>query len=314
MQARVIAAANKLGYVPNSAAKSLKTNSSHTIGIVLSDISNPDYIFITRTIEDIVACEDYSLILCSTGDQSKRELNYLQMLLSKNVDGLILNTTGLNNDFVVKLSAKMPMLLLNRNILNDSFRGDFITTDSYKGIYQLTKQLLAMGHRRIYVIQGPSQLTNNAERFRAFQDAMAENGLSVDESYPYLYSGEFTRETGVKAIRHLSTLVQQPTAVMTLSNVTMLGVLHELINGPFHVRIPEELTLASYDSLPNIELLSIRPITAQFDNSAIGQRCAYSILERIKTPSLQNRTFTFEPTIMPGNALGFPQSDPLPYE
>lgn len=309
MQERVIAAANKLGYVPNSVAKSLKTNSTHTIGVVLSDISNPDYISITRTIEDVVGKEDYSLIMCSTGNQKNRELNYLQMLFSKNIDALILNTTELNNDFVLKMSERIPILLLNRPINDSAFKGDFITTDSYMGTYMLTKQLLSLGHRRIYVIQGPPQLTNNKERFQAFLDAMQEAGNPVDKDYPYIYTGEFTPQSGVEAVKKLWEMDPLPTAILTLSNMSMLGVLREIRRGPYNIQIPEDISLATYDSLPNMELLSIRPTTAQFDNVAIGLKCARTILERIKDPTLLNRKFLFEPTIISGNSVGLPRPE-----
>lgn len=307
MRERVLSTAEKLGYVPNSAAKTLKTNSTHTIGVMVSDISNPDYISIIRTMEDIVQARQYSLMLCSTGDRQDREQDCLQMLLSRNVDGLVLNTTELNNDLVIRMSQRIPTLLINRSIRDDRFRGDLITTNSYQGIYQLTRQLVSMGHRRIYAIQGPDHLSNSQERFRAFQDAMAqEAGITVDTGeYPYLFSGAYSRQTGAEAVRRMRSFAEPPTAVLSFSNIAMLGVLHELIAAG--IRIPEELTLASYDSLPDMELLSIRPLTAQFDNAAIGDRCARSLLERIEEPGLANRSFLFEPTLIFGNALGFPK-------
>ena len=94
---RVFTVANKLGYVPNSVAKSLKTNHTQTIGFMVSDITNSDYISIARIVEDIVRPRGYNLILCSTGNRREQELDYLKMLFSKSIDGLILNTTGFNN-------------------------------------------------------------------------------------------------------------------------------------------------------------------------------------------------------------------------
>jgi len=304
MQAKVVSAANKLNYIPNSAAKSLKTNSTHTIGVLLSDIANPDYISITRTVEDIVSDEGYNLIMCSTGDQKKRELGYLQMLFSKNVDGLILNTTELNDDYVLKMNARIPTVLLNRPIDSPEFRGDFLTTDGYLGTYLLVKQLLSLGHRRIYVIQGPPHLVNNKERFQAFLDAMQETGYPVDANYPYIFTGDYTQQSGMAAAKKMMLLNPPPTAVITLSNLAMLGVLQEICCGSHNIRVPERLSLASYDSLPNMDLFSMRPTTAQFDNIAIGHQCAHSILERIKNPSLPNRKFVFEPTIVSGNTVG----------
>jgi hypothetical protein len=97
---------------------------------------------------------------------------------------------------------------------------------------------------------------------------------------------------------------RRPSAILSFSNIPMLGALHEIARSTFP-RIPEEISLASYDSIPNIELLSIRPVTARFDNTKIGKQCASAVLDRINDPTLPNRQFVFEPTIVPGNAASF---------
>lgn len=308
MQKRVIQTAKRLGYVPNATAKSLKTNSTHTIGILVSDISNPDYIAIVRTIEDTVSPYGYNLILCSTGDSMQREQNYLNMLYSRGIDGLILNTTDLNNDLVIQMCAHIPTVLLNRNICDNRFRGDYVSTDNYNGVYQLTNFLLSLGHHDIYVIAGPNRLSNNRERFRGFYDAMQAHGYATDTNYPYCYCGAYTQQTGVDAIREFMLMKRRPSAILSFSNIPMLGALHEIARSTFP-RIPEEISLASYDSIPNIELLSIRPVTARFDNTKIGKQCASAVLDRINDPTLPNRQFVFEPTIVPGNAASFFQPE-----
>lgn len=314
MQERVFQTARQLGYVPNATAKSLKTNSTNTIGVLVSDISNPDYISIVRTIEDIVSPYGYSLILCSTGDSQQRELNYLNMLYSRGVDGLILNTTEQNNDLILKMCEHIPTVLLNRNIQDPRFHGDYIATDNYAGIYQLTNFLLSLGHRDIYIVKGPSHLRNNHERFQGFCAAMQEMGYQVDDDYPFSFSGDYAQQTGISAVRKILAMPQHPSAILTFSNITMLGVLSELSHSLLSRRIPEEVSLASYDSLPNLDLLSIRPVTAQFNNHDIGDKCAHAILERISDPALPNRKFIFKPVIVPGNAVGFAASNQLKKE
>lgn len=305
MRERVLATAEKLGYVPNSAAKSLKTSRSQIVGFLVSDITNHDYIRIAHTVENILRKKGYSLILCSTRNQRERELDYLQMLMSKNIDGLILNTTGFNNDFVLKMNERIPIVLLNRKIESPCFCGDFVATNSYLGCYRLTKKLISLGHRKIFVIRGSTHLNNSIERFRGFTDAMQEAGVSVDDSYPYLYIGEFTRESGINAVKKIQNMQDPPTAILSQDNMSMLGVLEELLRSNF--RIPEDISLATYDGIHDADLMSIRPMMALCDRTAIGEQAARSILERIKEPGLENREYIFQPWIVPGNALGFPQ-------
>lgn len=297
----ILTTAEKLGYIPNSAAKSLKTRHTQIIGYLVSDITNSDYISIARVVEDIVRPQGYNLLLCSTSNQRQQELDYLQMLLSKNIDGLLLNTTGLNDDFIATMNQRIPIVLLNRkvSISNSSFRGDYITTDSYQGSYQLTKYVLSLGHQRIFIIRGPLYLNNSADRYRGFVDAMAEAGFPIGKDYPYLHTDEYTRESGIAAVQKILHLSPPPTAIISHSNMPMLGVLEEL-----HRLRPNisKFFLASYDSLPNIDLMEKPPTTIRFDIKAFGSQAAQSILEHIRDPNLKYREFVFPPTLIPSSS------------
>lgn len=306
MRSRVLAAANKLGYVPNSAAKSLKTNSTYTIGFLVSDISNSYYISIARIVEDIVSQHNYNLILCSTGNRKERELDYLRMLMSRNVDGLILNTTGLNNDFILQMNEKTPIVLVNRRIMDPKFRGDLIDTNSYQGCYLLTKQLLSLGHKKIFVVRGPLHLSNSFERFQGFADAMKEAGIDVMKQYPYVYTGEFTQQSGIDAVRFLQQMEERPTAILSQNNMMTIGILEELKNT--QIRIPEDISLVSYDGVNNMDLMITRPTSARFDMQLLGQQVGQSILARIKDPELPSREFVFDPIIVNGNSLSIPNT------
>lgn len=297
--------ADELGYVPNSVAKSLKTSQTQTIGFVVGDISNPDYISIAHAVEEIVRKENYNLILCSTGNKQQQELDYLQMLLSKNIDGLILNTTGLNNTFIKKMNERIPIVLLNRKLDSCKIRGDYIGTNSYLGSYQLTKHLLSLGHQRIYVVRGPDRLDNSRDRFQAFLDAMQEYGYSVGNDYPYVYSTEYTRVDGMNAVKHMLSFDPLPSAIISHSNLPMLGILDELHRTS--LRIPQDISLAAYDALPNSHLMALRPTYSFCDTAAIGVQAAHSILEHIKNPSRSYHEYVFDPDIILGNAVAPPR-------
>ncbi len=295
---RVFTVANKLGYVPNSVAKSLKTNHTQTIGFMVSDITNSDYISIARIVEDIVRPRGYNLILCSTGNRREQELDYLKMLFSKSIDGLILNTTGFNNSYILKMNEKLPIVLLNRSISSPKFHGDFVSTNSYLGSYLLTQHLLALGHRRIFVVRGPLHLNNSVERFLGFADAMEQAGCPVGVNYPYVYCGEYTRENGINAVIKALSMDPLPTAIISHSNMPMLGILEELHRR--EVGAPK-LSLASYDDIPSLNLMKIQPTIAHFDTIALGRQVARSILEHIQNPQIEHREYIFDPCIVPGN-------------
>jgi len=308
MKQRVLKAAHELNYIPNTAAQSLKTNRSNTIGFVISDIYSDALITAARAAEGIIARENYNMILCSTENDPERERNYLEMLMSKNVDSIVLNTTGRNMDFVLEIDRQIPLVLFNRKIADHRFMGDLIDSNNYHGSYQLTKQLLALGHRRILLVRGPSYLSNAEERYEGFAAAMAEEGIDVSRDYPYIFSGEFCRETGAAAVDFLLSMEEPPTAVVS-QNVTMSEGILSRANAR-HINIPEDLSFVSYDGIPNAELMMVRPTSAVYDTAKMGEQIGRSVLERIKTPNLPSRSYIFDPLIVQGNSLAEP-SDTL---
>ena len=222
------------------------------------------------------------------------------------MDGLILNTTGHNDEFVLRMNRQVPIVLLNRQIQAEGFRGDLVDTNNYLGAYLLTKQLLALGHRKILVVRGPLHLSNSKERFQGFADAMAESGLTVNERYPYVYTGEFLMQSGIDAVDFFCDLDDRPTAILSLNNMLTVGILEQL--HARNIRVPEHVSLVSYDAINNVDLMMIRPTSAIFDTTAIGKLLGRTILERIRNPESENRKFVFDPTIIQGNSLSVPRS------
>lgn len=305
---QVLQATHELGYYPNSIARSLKTHSTNTIGFVVSDISNTYHISIARAVEDVLKQRDYNLIVCSTENKQERELGYLQLLISK-VDGLILNSTGKNNDFIADLNRKIPMVLVNRRLELPNFIGDLADSNNRLGTYELTRRLLAFGHHKIYVIKGSPTLSNARERYSGFKQAMNEYGYDVPESYPFQFDGDFTLESGRQAIENMFTLSNKPTAVLALNNMMAIGALETLQTK--HVRIPEQLSFANFDGIDHVELMSIRPALAYFDPSRIGTQVGKAILERIDDNTIANREFIFEPILSAGNSITIAPANPL---
>jgi len=305
---RVLKAKKDLDYFPNSVARSLKINSTHTIGFIVSDISNGYHITIARAVEDVIKNANYSLIMCSTENNKERELTYLELLLSKNIDALILNTTGFNDDFIVKrFNNNIPIILINRRLKAPGFIGDIADSNNISGTYLLAKQLLMLGHRRIFVIKGPSNLSNSQERYSGFKKAMSEFGVDVPEDYPFKFDGNFTLESGFHAVEYMCSLTIKPTAILSLNNMMTVGALKCLKSK--NINAPEDVSIAGYDGIDNFELMSVRPTFANFDPHKIGQQVGIAVLERISNNSIENREFIFDPTIITGNAVSIPTNN-----
>ncbi len=304
---RVLEKAAELGYVPNLIARSLKINVTKTIGFIMSDISNTYHITIAKAVEDVIKQEDYSLMVCSTDNKKERELSYLNLLWSKNVDALILNCTGKNNELIGLMNQSIPMVCVNRKLDISGFHGDVVDTNNFKGAYLLTRQLLQLGHRKIFVVNGTPGLSNSVERFEGFCSAMAEAGLPVTSSYPYQYTGNFRLESGYQAIEYMCEMSDKPTAVLCMNNMMSIGALKCLkAKG---INLPDDLSICSYDGIENMELMATRPSVACFNPYEIGTRVGNAILERITHPRQKNRQFIFEPAMIAGNTMSIPSDN-----
>ena len=301
---KVEAAVEELGYRQNLIARSLKTNSTNTIAFITSDISNPYMITVAKAVEDLIHVEKYNLLVCSTEGNPERELEHLKLQMGRNVDGLILNTTGLNCEFITEISTRIPVILIHRNCGNPGFVGDFVDSDNDEGVYQLTKHLISFGHRRIFVIKGKKYISSNQYRFNGFCRAMAEIGIDVDDSYPYQFDGNFTEESGYRAVEHLCGLAVRPTAVLGFNNTTTIGVLRGLMAN--NISVPEEMSIVSYNDIEYKELMTVRPTVHEINPREIGVIAGRALLERLGAGDLPNRDFILSGRLVPGNAVSVP--------
>lgn len=298
---KVLQAINKLNYYPNSVARSLKNNSTLTIGFLVSDISNGYFISVIRAVEDIINKENYNIIVCSTSDKKDEELVYLKLLMSKQVDGLVINTSGKNDEFITSLSKQTPIVLLNRKITQNGFKGDLIDSDNTQGAYALTKHLLSFGHYKIGVINGNLMVSTGGERFTGFKKAMQEVGIEVDDGYRYRYDGDFTMDSGYKGAAKLMESEDRPTAILSMNNAMTIGALKYFRNNG--INIPGDISVACYGNIDNIELMYTQPSIVTLNPVTIGHKIGEFMLERIKDDKLSNREFIYSPQLVPGNAV-----------
>ena len=300
---RVMRSVERLNYYPNSVARSLKFDSTLSIGLIVSDISNSFFSMISRSVEDVVMRERYDLVVCSTDNQREKELSYLQLLMSKKVDGLILNATGKNDAFIATISRALPVVLCGRRVASDDFQGDFVDSDNLSGAYALTRHLIELGHRKIAILNGQMVVSSARERLEGFRRAMAGLDIPADQHYRYYVEGNFTdAASGYRGAERLLGQDEPPTAIVAMNNELCVGALrycHE-----HGIRIPDQVSIASYGKIQNEDLLYVRPSYVVMDAAAIGTRIAELALERIRGKNqLNNREVLFSAELVKGNGV-----------
>lgn len=282
---RVRKAIKSLGYVPDSGAAGLKSKSRYIIGYLVSDISNYHFTAISRAVEDTIEINGYSLIACSNDSQKQRELNYLKVLLSHRVDGLIINTSGQNDRYIAEISGKLPVVLLYRRINSRRFTGDFVGSDNYSGGMMLAETLVTEGHRSIGLISGDPAINTFEERIRGFTDYLAREGIRMPKKN-ILY-GDYTEEGGYSMAKKIIGRKSGISAICVMNNAMVLGAYEYFRAGG--IAVPGDISVVSFGDVRNEKLLSVRPTFVSQYPKVIGNRAAELLLSRIKSPALASR-------------------------
>lgn len=303
VQQRVLDAIEHLQYYPNSIARSLKSESSKLLGMLVSDISNSYYTTLAKALEEEVRQEGYNIILCSTEADRERELEYLKLLASRKIDGLVLNSTGKNDDYVARLSRHIPVVLLHRRVEDPEFRGDFIDSSNRDGLRDMVKYLVHNGHNRIGVINGDLTVSVGRDRYEGFVQAMNAMGLALDDGYPYRYDANFSQDGGYLGAQHLLTLPDPPTAIITMNNVMTMGLLRYVRQKD--ICIPGQVSLLCYGNIENIDLLYVQPGYVTLDPSDLGRRAGEMLLDRMEGGVTTNRDYLFVPHFIKGHSVAF---------
>ena len=301
-QQRVQDAIQELNYFPNRAARELKSHASKTIAFLIADSTNEYYSQISQAIIQIIKEYGYTLFICNCFNDSEIEKNYLTMLYERNVDGIILNSCGRNDQFITQISKRIPIILIHRRINNPDFLGDFVDADFGNSTYEMTMQLIRNNHRKIGLISGPLSISSAFERFQNFRRAMKEIDIEVDSAYPYMVEGPHDSEFGYRAASLLLSRSDPPTAIIPCHNETCIGLLRYCRQN--RIPIPDRLSIASPCNVYLVDLFYVNPSRALPDTWGLGSRIGQMLLERIQTDQpIGNREVMFMPKIIDGNAI-----------
>ena len=253
------AAVKKLHYVPNEVARSLKTQHSRVIGVIIPELSNAFITSIISSMEDILRKHDYAVIVCDCRSDAKREKDAVEFLLHRRVDGLInmaTDTTGAH--LKAPLASGIPVLLIDRLI--ESLRGKVsaVIIDNVHAASQAVEKLTGLGHRQIGLVLGSPDLYTTNQRLTGYLNVLREAGIPPEDEY--IRYGDYTMDGGYQAVLDLLKLKNRPTALFVTNFEMTLGTMLALQHSG--VRVPEDLSVIGFDKLelfgeifPNLTLI-----------------------------------------------------------
>ena len=297
--ARVRRVIEQLGYVPDNIARGMRHRKSRAIGYIVSDIANVHFTVAAKYLQEYLAEEGYSLMLCSTGGDKDRELQHLRLMQAQQVDGLLINVTGKNDDYIVELSQDLPVVLLSRKIYDKAFKGDFVGSDAFQGAYDLGRYILSMGHRRIGLIRGPMEVSTGSERLSGFMAALGEDGVEMDEAM--IYPGNYYQESGWLGAETLLSNPEPPTVLVAMNNTMAFGVLAYLKKHAY--RVPEDVSCAAFGNMVNRDLLYVSPAAISEKPDQEGKLAGELLLRRIADLNVTPMTALVPGELFRGNSI-----------
>ena len=301
-RARVEAAIDTLGYVPNTLARGLRSKRTNTLALVMTDITNPFFTLIARGVEDAASASGYTVIYCNTDEALEEEEKYIKILVQKQVDGILLVPASGNAGPIHFLQTnEIPFVLIDRSLSDTSV--DLIRCNSEQGAYELISHLINVGHRGIITITGPRQVSTSQERASGYLRAMTEAAL---EDFMQVYYGSFTQASGYELTRQALALEPRPTAIFGANNFISIGVLKALRDAG--LRVPEDISIVGFDDLPESMLIDPVLTVAAQPAYEMGRQATGLLLNRISG----NNTGDFQEIVLPTQMILRASSGPPP--
>ncbi|OOQ59431.1 LacI family DNA-binding transcriptional regulator [Mucilaginibacter pedocola] len=286
--ARIMAAAEELNYRPNQIAKSLKTQKTHTIGLVVADINYRFSSGITRAIEAEAKRKNFTVILGSSNENAGKFDELVNVLVNRQVDGLILVPVENSEKTIVNLQRQeVPFVLVDRNF--PELRTNSIILDNYKAAYDSTSYLIEQGHKKIAFMNYDSTMANLIDRTRGYRQALEDNGITPSEKLMPLIRPLSYKSDIQKGITHLtSSKVACDAIFFATDRIAIYGLQH--LN-TLNLKVPEDVSVFSFDESEAFELFYCPVSHARQPLEKMGRLAVNALLELVNKNKITNQVY-----------------------
>jgi LacI family transcriptional regulator len=275
---RVVEAAERLGYRPNSVARSLRTRRSHTIGVLIPDLNNPLFPPIIRGIEDRLAEHGYVALIGNTDADPGKERLVFDQMRARHVDGFVLATATLNSPILAEAAeAELSVVLMNRIAQDYPFSS--VSVDNEQGVRAAVAHLVSLGHTRIGHIAGPQDISTGTTRLDGFREGMSSHGLAAAESQ-IVYASGYTVEEGLRCGRELLDGGGDLTAIVAANDMLAVGCYGAL--DELALRCPEDVSVIGFNDMRFVDRLRPPLSSVRFPHYQVGTEAARLLIERIE--------------------------------
>lgn len=289
---RVRSAVLELDYRPNRIAQSLRTRTTKTWGVVITDIQNPFYTSLVRGIEDVAREAGYSVMLCNSDEDLEKEAEYFEVLASARTAGVVLAPASVTETNIEAfLDHDIPVVAIDRRLM--SSKVDTVVVDNVEGARYGTAHLIQLGKRRVACITGSLQTTTGVERLEGYRVALEDDGLEIDDQLVRV--ADFKEAGGYAATLDLLRSPKPPDAIFVANNLMTLGAVEALRDEG--VGIPMDVAIVGFDDEPWAQF-SMPSITVVAQPTyELGTQAARLLLERLDGSQAEAREIVLSPVL-----------------
>lgn len=295
-QAHVLAVVERLGYRPNHAARTLRSQRSTTIGLIVSDIRNPFFTAISRAVEDVTHEAGYSVFLCNTDENVAKEQQYLKLMADENVAGVIYSPTRQSAEKLDPVQFPFPLVLIDREAPASDV--DMVLLDNVAAGETLARHLVENGYRRIFGIFGQASTTGSQRREGFLRGLRSEGIRPMGESFT-----EPRIQSGLAATLNALKSANPPDAIFTTNSLLTAGALTAIRE--CNLTIPDDVALVGFDETTWSTLVQPQITVIAQPTYEIGQTAAEMLLQRIENPKRSARKVILSGELLArGSSLG----------
>lgn len=286
-RAKVLSAAEEMGYRPNAAAASLKTGHTRTIGVIVPEMWSEYSIQVIRGIQSILYPNGIKVIIVDSNENPEQEKDNIIMMEKFMVDGIIVGLCSyLHNmdEFRRLQDESMPLVFFGR--IPHGLNVSQVLVDDYAKSFFIVEKLILSGRKRICHIHGPERVYNAVDRARGYRDALAKYGIPFDRSLQI--DGRIAIDDGARVVDELVASGTDFDAIFAFTEAQAIGALRRLRQ--IGLQVPEDVAVSCFSGTVLSEVVSPQLTSVEPPMFEIGQTLAEIIMEHIKNPSAEPRT------------------------
>lgn len=287
-------AVRHLGYMPNASARSLRTQKSNLIAVMVPDIANPYYPEFIRGVQEICWQHDYDLLVYDANDLPEREKAFVEAIVRRQVDGVVFIAFYLTpEDTQVLTNAHIPIATTMYELKGPGI--DVLYPDNPEAVFAAMKHLVDRGHQRIAHIAGTLGTAAGDGRLQGYKDALAKFGVPFDENLVHM--GNFRSDSVAPIIDKMFAPDREPpTAIFAANDVMAIEAIQVLMRRGY--RIPEDVAIVGYDDIPGARAMLPSLTTISHETQELGREVASLLIRRLQMPDRQPESKPFKFKLM----------------